>query len=166
MKLVSASAVTSAGITACLLAGLVLVSPTPAQAQGSPFIGRWRLNKSLSTLPQGETAPADLVTDILRVEPLHVRWTVTMVDDQGQSDVQTFDIPANGEFYPINPDTVASIRLVGSGMQTTFRDANGQTDTLGCTVSGDQRRMTCTGAVTLQDRSIGRYVDVFDRVVE
>jgi hypothetical protein len=152
-------------IVASMFAVVVLLPPSPAQAQESPFTGRWHLNKALSKLPPGEAAPADLVIDILRADNLHMRWAVTIADDKGQTDVVTFDTPANGEFYFIDADTSVSFRLTGSSLQATFKNPNGPTDTMGCTLSGDQRQMTCNGTLTQQGGTAIRYVDVFDRTV-
>jgi hypothetical protein len=151
-------------VIASVVAAAALLPPNLAQAQESAFAGRWHLNKSLSTLPPGEAVPADLVTDIQRADSQHMRWSITIVDEKGQTHAETFDTPANGEFYSINADTSVAFRLAGSGLQATFKDSDGQTDTLTCTLSGDRRRMTCNGTLTQQNGTVRRYVDVFDRV--
>lgn len=136
----------------------------PGQMQGSPFIGRWHLNLGQSTRPPGETLPADLSTDIIRLDAMHVRWSTMTTDAKGQKGMQTFDTPGNGEFYSLDGDTMVSHQLSPTRLQSTFKDADGQTDVLTCTLSANVRTMRCNGVVTHQDGSVATYVDVFDRV--
>jgi hypothetical protein len=70
-------------VIASMFAAAALLPPSLAQAQENPFADRRHLNKALSTLPPGEAAPADLVTDIQRADSQHVRRSVTIVDDKG-----------------------------------------------------------------------------------
>lgn len=149
------------GLVVAACAAIML--PAAVLAQTSPFVGQWRMNMAMSKAPPGETPPKSVVTDIERVDPLHVRWTMTVVDAQGQTDKTTFDLPANGEFYPISDDTTAAIRLNGNSLQANFRSADGQTDQLNCTVSTDGRAMTCNGQMSQQNGGMASYVDVFDR---
>jgi hypothetical protein len=110
--------------------------------------------------------PSDVIAEILRADSTHVRWSLTVIAAQGQNSVETFDAVANGEFYPINSDTTAAFRLKGNLLQSTFKGPSGQTDTLTCTLSADQRKMTCRGALSDGDGD-GRttnYVDVYDRM--
>lgn len=140
--------------------------PTLVQAQDNPFVGRWHLDKGLSTAVPGEPVPTDMIADIQRADSLHMRWTVTTVDNHAQTSVDSFDLPANGELYPINADTSAAFRLSGSSLQGTFKDTSGDSDTLTCTLSADQRRMTCAGSLATRDGRVRRYVDVFDRMAK
>lgn len=151
------------GFIVAALGGAVLPLGA-AQAQSSPFIGRWHLNIGQSTRPQGESPPADLSTDIARLDDMHVHWSTTTTDAKGQKSVETFDTPGNGEFYSLDGDTMVSHQLSLTRVQSTFKDANGQTDVLTCTLSNDARKMSCSGVITHQDGSVANYVDVFDRV--
>ena len=134
-----------------------------ARTSTSTFVGKWHLNAMMSKAPPGETPPADLMTDISRADALHVRWAVTSVDAKGQKDTESFDAPANGEFYPVSGDTTAAFTLTSTSLQGTFKDSTGQTDSLTCTLSGDTRRMTCNGKMSQPNGSMVPYVDVFDR---
>ena len=125
---------------AVLAAGML--GPSSAHAQSSPFTGRWHWNKSQSTLPPGEPPPADLVMEISRADAMHVQWSITAKDQQGQSDVESFDAPANGEPYPIGNGTSASMRLGPGTLQATFTGSGPGSDTLNCTLSPDSRKMT------------------------
>jgi hypothetical protein len=142
----------------------MLLTAAPAWAQSSPFVGKWRWNGGLSKLPPGETKPADLIADIARADALHVRWAVTVTNAQGLPAMKSFDIPANGEFYPISGDTTASFRLAGPSLQATFNGPAGEVDTLSCTVTGDVKTMTCNGEVREEDGKANSYVDVYDRI--
>jgi hypothetical protein len=145
------------GLGAALAAGSVW-------ADNNPFVGRWHLNPSESILPPGEPAPKDLIAEILQADSARVRWSLTVVAAQGQSNVETFDVIANGKSYPINDDTTAAFTVNGGLLQSTFKGLNGQTDTLTCALSADRRKMTCRGAVSDGTGRTTAYVDVFDRM--
>jgi hypothetical protein len=108
--------------------------------------------------------PNDVIAEISRADSTHVRWSLAVVAAQGQTSVETFDAVANGEFYPINSDTTAAFSLNGNRLQSTFKGPSGQTDTLTCTLSVDQRKMTCRGALSDGDGRTTNYVDVYDRM--
>jgi hypothetical protein len=135
-----------------------------AWADNSPFVGRWHLNRAESILPQGEPVPKDLVAEISQANSARVKWSLTVVAAQGQSNVETFDVVANGDFHPINSDTTAAFTVNGSLLQSTFKGPNGETDTLTCGLSADQRKMTCRGTVSDGNGRTTTYVDVFDRM--
>jgi hypothetical protein len=144
--------------------GLVALSPgAPVGAETNPFVGRWHWNRTQSKLPPGETLPADMVADFSRVDPLHVRWRMTVTNAQGEQSVESFDTPANGEFYPVNADTMVAFRLGPSTLHATFKGPQGQTDELTCTVSADRQTMTCDGQMTRADGRTQSYVDVYER---
>jgi hypothetical protein len=143
--------------------GIVLAAGS-AWADSSAFVGRWHLNRTQSILPPGEPVPNDVIAEISRADSTHVRWSLTVVAAQGQTSVETFDAVANGEFYPINSDTTAAFSLNGNRLQSTFKGPSGQTDTLTCTLSVDQRKMTCRGALSDGDGRTTNYVDVYDRM--
>ena len=151
-------------VVVALSGAVAILAPGLARAQSSPFIGQWHLNTSLSKAAPGETPPSDLTTQIDRMDTAHVHWTTTSTDGQGQKDVETFDVPGNGEFYSLDGSTMVAQKLGASTVQSTFRDASGQTDVLTCTLSGNARQMTCNGVITHQDGSVARYTDVFDRM--
>ena len=143
--------------------GVVLAAGS-AWADDSSFVGRWHMNLAESILPPGEPAPKDLIAEISQADSARVRWSLTVVAAQGQSNVETFDVIANGEFYPISDDTTAAFAVNGSLLQSTFKGPNGQTDTLTCALSADRKKMTCRGAVSDGDGRTTTYVDVFDRM--
>src|SRR6185295_18117716 len=99
-----------------------------AWAEGSPFVGRWHWNREQSTLPPGEPAPNDLISEISRADGTYVTWSVTIVTPDGQPHVVTFDARANGEFIRVSSDTTASARLAGDTLQATFKGPTGQSD--------------------------------------
>ncbi len=142
---------------------LVLASAAPARADGSPFVGRWHWNKAESKVPPGEPVPADMVADFSRVDSAHVRWSITMTNAHGVPTVESFDTPANGEFYPVSGDTTAAFVVKGNTLQGTFKGPSGEMDTLLCTLSSDTRKMRCDGKLTGMDGKSQSYVDVYDR---
>jgi hypothetical protein len=88
----------------------------------------------------GATAPNEMTAEISRADSVHVKWSLTVLDPQGQQNVETFDAVANGEFYPISSDTTAAFRLTGDTIQATFQGPAGQINTLTCTLAAGQRR--------------------------
>jgi hypothetical protein len=147
-----------------LCGALMLVAAGAAWADdANPFIGRWHWDQAQSKLPPGEPAPADMILDFSRVDSLHVRWSVTTTDAQQRKSTETYDTPANGEFYPIDSATTAAFRLSGTALQATFKGPAGETDTMNCALSSDQRKMTCRGTLTSTDGKTATYLDVYDR---
>ena len=82
---------------------------------------------------------------------------------KGAPRTEYFDTPANGEFYPVNGDTMASFVLSGPMLQATFKDEANHSDTLTCTVSADKNRMTCKGTLVGDGGRTVNYTDVYDR---
>ena len=152
------------GLGRCVIGlGLVLAAGS-ASADNGAFVGRWHLNLAESILPPGEPAPKDLIAEILQADSARVRWSLSVAAEQGQTNVETFDVIANGELHPINDDTTASFTVNGSFLQSTFMGPNGQTDTLTCALSADRSKMTCRGALSDGKGRTTSYVDVFDRM--
>jgi hypothetical protein len=105
-----------------------------------------------------------MTAEISRADSVHVKWSLTVLDPQGQQNVETFDAVANGEFYPISSDTTAAFRLTGDTIQATFQGPAGQMDTLTCTLAAGQKKMTCKGVLSDGKGNTTNYVDVFDRM--
>jgi hypothetical protein len=143
--------------------GVVLAAGS-AWADSSAFVGRWHLNRTQSILPPGEPVPNDVIAEISRADSTHVTWSLTVLATHGQTSVETFDAVANGEFYPINSDTTAAFSLNGNLLKATFKGPSGQTDILTCSLSADQKKMTCKGALRDGDGRTTNYVDVYDRM--
>ncbi len=106
----------------------------------------------------------DVTAEILRADSTHMRWSITVPAAQGQTGVETFDTPANGEFYPISNDTTAAFRLTAGAVQATFKGPAGQTDTQTCSLSNDQKKMICKGILNNGQGRTMDYVDVYDRI--
>ncbi len=142
----------------------MLLMASSAWADGNPFVGRWHLNRAQSKAPPGDVLPADMTADFARVDAKHVKWSITVTDAQGRPSVESFDTPANGEFYPISSDTTAAFTLNGDTLQGTFKGSAGETDTLTCSLSEGRRKMTCSGTLARPDEAPQSYVDVYDRM--
>ena len=148
---------TVVGICIALAAG-------SAWADSSSLLGRWHWNRAQSTMPPGEPVPNDLTVEISRVDSTHVKWSLTVLAAQGRKNVEAFDTPANGEFYPVSSDTTAAFRLGEGSLQATFKGPSGGTDTLTCTVAADRKKMTCKGMLIDGEGRATNYVDVYDRM--
>ena len=142
----------------------VAMAASSAWADSGAFVGRWHWNRAQSTPPPGEPVPNDVTVEISRADGAHVKWSLTVLSSQGQPNVETFDLVANGEFYPISVDTTAAFRLNENTLQATFKGPAGQTDDLTCTVEADQKKMTCKGVLSDGASRVTNYVDVFDRM--
>ena len=130
----------------------------------SPFVGRWHWNPAQSAIPPGQPVPSDVTAEISRADNAHLQWSLTVRDSQSQPNVETFDAPANGEFYPVSSDTTAAFRLGEGSLQATFKGLSGETDSLTCTVTADRRKMTCKGVLIDGHGRTANYVDVYDRM--
>jgi hypothetical protein len=108
--------------------------------------------------------PSDVTAEISRADSTHLKWSLTVLASQGQPNVETFDAPANGEFYPVSGDTNAAFRLTARTLQATFKGPTGQTDALACSLAADQKKMTCKGVLSGGDGRTTTYVDVYDRM--
>jgi hypothetical protein len=146
-----------AGLCAALAAG-------PAGANNSAFLGRWHWNAAQSTMPPGEPIPDDLTAEFLRADNGRLTWSATIVTPQGRRYVETFDIVGDGEFHPINSETSATFRLTGDALQATFKGPTGQSDAVTCTLSKDQKLMTCRGVLNEGNGRTANYVDIYDRI--
>lgn len=152
------AAIIAAGVCAALAA-------SPAWADNSPFVGKWRWNQAQSQMPPDEPVPSEVTAEISRADNMHLKWLLTVVvPDQPEPSVESFDAPANGEYYPVSSDTTAAFRLIGDTLQANFTGPAGETDALSCTVSADRRKMTCQGVLNDNSGHSVTYVDVYDRM--
>src|SRR5437899_11454949 len=122
--------------TTVIMGLCVALAAGAAWAESSPFVGRWHWNQAESTLPAGEPSPTDVVSEISRADGSSVTWSVTIVTPDGQPHVVTLEAGADGESHRISSDTTASVRLIGSGLQTTFTGPAGRSD-----VRSEERRV-------------------------
>jgi hypothetical protein len=137
-----------------------------AWADQSPFAGRWRWNRTQSTVQPNEPLPKDIVTEIASADPSRIRWSVTIVDPTDKRHVQTFDAPPDGQPHPVqgsSDGTTAAFTLGGGTLQAVFKNPAGQTDSVACTLTQDHRQMTCKGSVAGDKGQAENYVDVYDR---
>ena len=155
----------SRGRTAKAFLGLcALLIGNAARAESSPFVGRWHWNAAQSTLPPGAAGADDVMADVNRLDGARVSWSFTVSSGQRAKRVETFEAVADGEFHPINSDTMVAFHLMGNALQATFKRPTGQTDSQTCTLSADQQRMTCRGVLNSGDGGVTSYVDVYDRM--
>jgi hypothetical protein len=147
--------------TACLC---VVLAAGAAWANPGSFEGRWRWNPAQSITPPGEPLPNDLTAEFSRADTSRLTWTVTIVTPQGRRHAETFDVVPDGELRPISPDATAAFRLTGNVLQATFNGPIGETDAVTCTLSADQKVMTCEGVLNGENGGAVNYVDVYDRV--
>jgi hypothetical protein len=148
-----------------VVAGLcVALAAGPAWADTSAFVGRWHWNRAQSIMPPGEPVPSDLTTELFRADSDHLTGSATIVTPQGRRYVETFDVAADGEFHPISSETTVAFRLSGDTLQATFKGPTGQSDAVTCTLSMDQKVMTCRGVLNEGNGRTADYVDVYDRI--
>src|SRR5438552_6564175 len=129
--------------TTVIMGLCVALAAGAAWAESSPFVGRWHWNRPQSTLPPGEPPPNDVISEISRADGNSVTWSVTIVAPDGQTRVVTLEAGADGESHRISSDTTASVRLIGSGLQTTFKRPSGRSDVQARTLPADPQQMTC-----------------------
>ena len=147
-----------------LVMGLCAVlTASAAYAQDNPFVGRWHWNEAQSTLPPGEPAPKDVVSEISRVDGGKVSWSVTIVAPNDERHVVTFEAEPGGNAQH-GIDTTASALMADETLQATFSGPAGQSDTQTCAVSADKKQMTCKGVLNDGQGQSVSYVDVYDRM--
>jgi len=139
------------------------LAAVPVMADGGGFVGRWHWNRAESRLPPDEAMPEEMIADISRADSAHMKWSITVTDKHGKRDVESFDAPANGEFYPVSSGITAAFRLDGAVIDGTFKGPGEETDTLSCRLSADQKKLTCKGTMTDNGGKSATYVDVYDR---
>jgi hypothetical protein len=140
------------------------LAASSAWADCSPFVGRWHWNRAQSMMPPDEPVPNDLTTEFFRADGSRLMWSVTIVTPEDGHYVETFDVTPDGKFHPISSDTRAAFRLTGDALQATFSGPTGQSDAVSCTLSADQRVMTCKGMLNDGNGRTANYVDVYDRI--
>jgi hypothetical protein len=140
-----------------------LLATSSARAESSPFVGRWQWNQAQSTPPPGAPGPEGFLCDIARTESSHLQWSITILTTEDQPYVETFDVTTDGEFSPISSETTASVRLTDDILQATFKGPAGASDVQTCTLSADQKQMTCRGVLRTGAGQAVKYVDVYDR---
>lgn len=139
------------------------LAASAASAEESPFVGRWHWNRAQSTLPPGEPAPKDVVSDISRADGTSVAWSVTIVTPDDQRHIVTFEAdPAGDAQHGI--DTTASARMADETLQAMFNGPAGRSDTQTCAVSANRKQMTCKGVMSDGQGHSVSYVDVYDRI--
>jgi hypothetical protein len=164
MRKVIGTTIAVVGFCAMVNAGIAWLTVNAAWAQSNPFVGRWLWNRSLSVQLAGEPAPKDVIAEITKMDTAEVSWSLTVTTDDGHKEVESFNAAADGEFHPINSDMTVAFRLMGSGLQVSFKGASGQTDTLTCSLSASHSRMTCNGVLSGAGGQAASYVDVYDRM--
>jgi hypothetical protein len=141
------------------------LAASAAWADGSPFVGRWHWNRAQSNLPPGVLAPKDIVNDISRADGNAVEWSATIVTPDDQPHVVTLEGDGlGGDSRSFTGGTTASAWAAADTLQIDFTGPAGQKDAQTCTVSADQRRMTCRGVLRDGEGHTVDYVAVYDRM--
>ena len=151
------------GTATAVMGVCAIMAATMAQAQSNPFVGRWQWSRERSAPPPGEPVPKEVSAEITRMDGKHVTWSLTVLTEEGERNVQTFEAVTDGAFYPINADMTAAFTLLGNALQATFKSPLGETDTLTCRLSTDKTSMTCNGVISDGEGHTVNYVDFFNR---
>jgi hypothetical protein len=137
-----------------------------AEADPASFVGRWHWSRAESSLAPGEPAPKDILLNITDTANGRLKWTLTEVDPAGQSHVQSFDGASNGTPTKVtgsDDGTTAGFTLGADALKAVFRGPQGESDSWGCALSADQRKMTCKGTESDGKGHSMNYTDVYDR---
>ncbi len=141
-----------------LTAGIALADPTS-------FVGKWRWDRTHSTVAPDEPTPRDVLLDITDTANGRIKWTLTAVDPSGQSHQESFDGPTDGAPTKVIGDeqTTASFTMAGESLKAVFKGPDGSSDSWSCGLSADQRIMTCHGAQSDGQGHSRQYTDVYSR---
>lgn len=137
-----------------------------AHADPASFIGKWHWNRTESSLAPGEPAPKDVLLDITDTAGGQLKWTLTEVDPSGQSHTESFDGLSNGtpsKVMGADDQTTASFTLTADGLNAKFSGPEGASDSWSCSLSPDQRKMTCRGTQSDGHGHSENYTDSYDR---
>ena len=152
------------GTATAVMSACTIMVATVAQAESNPFVGRWQWSREKSAPPPGEPVPKAVTAEITRMDGTHLTWSLTVLTEQGERSVQTFDAVTDGGFYPVNADMTAAFTLLGNALQATFKSPLGEVDTLTCRLSTDKTSMTCNGVISDGDGHAVNYADFFNRM--
>jgi hypothetical protein len=147
--------------------GLAVSAPlAAAHADPGSFVGKWHWNRTDSSLAPGEPAPKDVLLDISDIAGGRLKWTLTEIDPSGQSHTESFDGQSDGtpaKVVGADDQTTASFRLTADGLSATFSGPEGASDSWSCSLSPDQRKMTCRGTQSDGHGHSENYTDSYDR---
>jgi hypothetical protein len=151
-----------------IVLGLVAATAaTAALAAGpSPFIGEWHWNRATSQTPAGEPQPQQVVIDITRADAAQVLWRLTIVDENGQSHVQSFTGSGDGKPVAVegrSDGSTGAFTVTASTLDSVYTYPDGASDRSSCSVSADRRTMTCRGTENDGQGHSATYVDVYQR---
>jgi hypothetical protein len=144
----------------------MLVAGAAVAAEPSPFIGAWHWNPSASVEVPGEPQPRDVVLDITRADPAGVAWRLTILDEKGEREVQSFNGPGDGKPVAVegrSDGSTGAFTVTASEMDSVYAYPGGATDRSRCALSPDRKRMTCRGTESDGKGHAANYVDVYDR---
>jgi hypothetical protein len=141
------------------------MSAAVAHADTASFVGKWHWDRTRSTVVPGEPPPKDVLLDIADTANGRLKWTLTAVDPEGQSHVESFDGPSNGAPTKVIGDeqTSASFVLASDSLKAVFKGPQGDSDSWSCALSADQRMMTCHGTQSDGQGHSRDYTDVYNR---
>lgn len=154
----------------CASANSAVQTASSAQEnRNNPFVGRWHWNRAQSAMPPDDPMPGDVTVEISRADSAHLKWSLTGRSSPGGPNVETpnvqaFDAPANGDFYPVSDDITAAFRVTGSTLRATFQGPSGLMDAQTCTLAANQKEMICQGALSDREGPETDYVDVYARM--
>jgi hypothetical protein len=145
---------------------LASVGSVSAWAGSDPFTGTWHWNRAASSTTPGEPVPKDVTLQIASANAAKVESTITLTDDQGQKHVSQFNGVGDGKPRALaggGQGVTVAFTLTGTSLQTTVRSPDGGSDIQTCTVSPDQRQLSCKGTESDGKGHSQDYTDVYDR---
>lgn len=145
--------------------GLAALTALPALAQGSGFVGHWIWNRTASHAIPGEPQPKSIELDITNADTAKVSWKINVTDPQGGTHPDSFEGLADNLPHPLDQaggDTV-TVSLAGGALKVVYAGPAGQNESRTCTLSADQRTMTCNGTLSDGHGHNASYMDVYQR---
>ena len=151
---------------AASLGAALWLAAVPAMAQSSGFVGHWRWNAAVSKAAPGEPPPKAMDLQITSASAAQISWSITVTDQQG-AHPDNFTGVADNQPHPIGPPeekSTVTLSLTGATMKASYASADGQSEVRTCTLSPDQRQMTCAGTLSDGKGHSAAYTDLYDRV--
>jgi hypothetical protein len=137
---------------AAVLAGLALalpalLQPGAARAADSPFLGKWALDVTNSTMM--DPKPKSVQVDVTAHDAKHVVWTETAVTAKGKTRQLKYNVPLNGKLIqgPEKNWKMSGTQADDKTLKFHSISTKGDVEDETCTADGAQT-VTCEGTYT------------------
>jgi hypothetical protein len=151
-----------------LLLTAALLLPVAAHA-GETMVGgpsTWIWNEKESVLPPGAPAPKSQVMKVTKDDGTSLQWTIDAVTADGQAASKSWSGVFDGKLRPVQGRDGVKVGFGPAGKGSylvKWEMTNGANGTENCTLSDNNKKLTCKCTAHMPDGKSFDYVDVLDR---